>query len=295
MSPLRRHALFGLFIAASILVFFKPVWALAALAMDYNESHLSHVGLIPLMSAALIFWNRKKIFLDLRPSVIPAAAAFLTAGALSYLGWTYQTSGAASNYLAAMTAALAFFWYGGFLLFYGAQAFKAALFPLLFLGMMIPMPNGVLAAFVRMLQVGSAEMVSILFAVTGTPAYRATDVVFALPNLSIEVAEACSGIRSTLVMIIITLLAAYLSLKSNWKRTALLAVVIPISLFKNAVRIVTLTLLAIHYDMGFITGSLHHDGGVVFMAAGLVLIYPVLALLVRSEDKKKLIEAGVRS
>jgi len=295
MTPLRRHAFFALFIAATILVFLKPVRALAALAMDLSESHLSHVGLIPLMSAVLIFWNRERIFRDLRPSVVPAAAAFLIGGLLSYLGWTYEARGESSNYLAAMTAAMAFFWYGGFLVIYGAQAFKAALFPLLFLGMMIPLPDGMLTAFVRMLQMGSAEMVAILFAVTGTPAYRANDIVFALPNLTIEVAEACSGIRSTLVMLIITLLAAYLSLKSNWKRTALLLAVIPISLFKNAVRIVTLTLLAIHYDMGFITGSLHHEGGVVFMAAGLVLMYPLLALLVRSEDKKKFIEAGVRS
>src|SRR5688572_32815254 len=106
MSPLRRHAIFAVFIASSILVFFKPVRALSALAMDYNESHLSHVGLIPLMSAALIFWNRKKIFLDLRLSVIPAVFAFLTAGGRLHVAWTYQTSGEASNHPAAMTGAL---------------------------------------------------------------------------------------------------------------------------------------------------------------------------------------------
>jgi len=43
--------------------------------------------------------------------------------------------------------------------------------------------------------------------------------------------------------------------------------------------------LAIHYDMGFLTGSLHHEGGILFMLGGLGLLYPVLLLLVRSEEK----------
>ena len=53
-------------------------------------------------------------------------------------------------------------------------------------------------------------------------------------------------------------------------------------------------LLAIHFDMGFLNGSLHHEGGVLFMMAGLCLMYPVLALLVRSEEKKYF-DSGVRS
>jgi exosortase len=132
-----------------------------------------------------------------------------------------------------------------------------------------------------------------LFILTGTPAYRISDVVFALPGLTIEVAEACSGIRSTLGIFIVTTLAAYLSLRSRWKRTVLVLLVIPISLLKNAVRIVTLSLLAIHLDMGFITGNLHHEGGIFFMMFGLCLMYPVLILLMRSEKKE--FNIGVRS
>jgi exosortase/archaeosortase family protein len=70
-------------------------------------------------------------------------------------------------------------------------------------------------------------------------------------------------------------------------------VVVPVSLFKNAVRIVTLTLLALHVDMSFLTGSLHQDGGIVFMMIGLAILYPFLVLLMRSEEKN--LYRGVQS
>jgi exosortase len=155
------------------------------------------------------------------------------------------------------------------------------------MGFAIPIPTSFLNELVVLLRQGSADMVSVLFALTGTPVYR-NDFVFSLPGLAIEVAEACSGIRSTIAMFIVSVLAANLLLKSAWKRTAFLFLVIPVSLFKNAVRIVTLTLLALHYDRRFLDGSLHHDGGIVFMLGGLCLMYPILAILVRSERTTEL-------
>jgi exosortase len=190
-----------------------------------------------------------------------------------------------------MAGSVIVFWLSGFLLFYGSAAFKAGLFPLLFLSLAIPIPSRVFHEIARLLQSGSAWMVSILFTISGTPTYR-QDFVFTLPGLAIEVAEACSGIRSTLGIFIITLLGANLLLKSNWSKTALLLAVVPISLFKNAMRIVVISLLAVHWDLRFITGRLHHDGGVVFMMIGLGLMYPLLALLIRSEQKN--VASGVR-
>ena len=184
-------------------------------------------------------------------------------------------------------ATIVAFGLGGFLSFYGIDAFKAGLFPLAFLGLAIPVPTRLMDECVVFLQKGSSSVVAILFTLTGTPFFRTNDVVFALPGLTIEVAEACSGIRSTLAILIVTLLASHLLLRSPWRKVALLLMVIPISLVKNAVRIVTLSLLAIHLDMGFITGSLHHEGGFVFMGIGLLLMYPVLWLLMRSERAKQ--------
>ena len=57
----------------------------------------------------------------------------------------------------------------------------------------------------------------------------------------------------------------------------------PLTILKNGIRIVTLSLLAIHVDPGFLTGQLHHDGGVLFFLLTLAMMAPVLAWLRRSE------------
>jgi exosortase len=284
MKSSTRHVLFALFSVALVLFAFEPLRRLIAFSLNPRNNDSSHVLLIPFISGALLYWKRRKIFLDLRSSVLPAAIAFVAGAALLYAGRTHGAQLDESDSLALNGGFVIVFWLGGFLLLYGSTAFKAGLFPLLFLCLGIPIPSHIFQGFARLLQSGSAAMVAVLFAVTGTPAYR-EGTVFMLPGLTIEVARECSGIRSTLGILIVTLLAGQLFLKHSWKKAVLLIAVIPISLFKNAVRISTLSLLAIHWDMSFITGRLHHDGGIVFMMIGLGLMYPLLVLLIRSEEK----------
>jgi exosortase len=292
LSPSARHILFGLFSAALVLLANAPIRQLIKLSMNLGNSHLSYIGLIPFISAALIYFNRRAIFSTLESSFLPAALMFAAGGAGYFLGYTRGLRINENDSLTITTSAVIVFWLGGFLLAYGFPAFKAALFPLLFLAFAVPIPLRVLNGFVLLLQRGSAELVSILFTLTGTPVYRSSTFVFDLAKVSIQVAEECSGIRSTLGMIIVTFLAAHMVLRSNWRRAVLLLTVIPFALLKNAVRIVTLTLLAVHVDMGFLTGKLHGEGGILFMAIGLVLMYPVLAFLAKPEAKT--FDSGVR-
>jgi exosortase len=288
-----RHCLFALFSFVLIALCFDSVRKLIAFSLNFDNTDSSYVLLIPFISAMLLYTRREKIFAELESSSLSAMFCFAIAGTLYFAGRTFQHRIGPSDFFALIASALIFFWIGGFLLFYGRRAFRAAVFPLMFLGLAIPIPGAVFHGIARLLQSGSASMVSMLFRLTGTPAFR-NETVFMLPRLTIEVAEECSGIRSTLGILIVSLLAAHLFLKSKWRRTALLLLVIPISLFKNAVRITALTLLAIHWDMGFMTGKLHHEGGVVFMMIGLILMYPVLTFLMRSEAKH-FDSGGVRS
>jgi exosortase/archaeosortase family protein len=59
---------------------------------------------------------------------------------------------------------------------------------------------------------------------------------------------------------------------------------------KNGIRIATLTLLAMYVDPGFLTGRLHHQGGIVFFLVGLLLLAPLLWLLQRGESRKSAVE-----
>jgi len=88
-------------------------------------------------------------------------------------------------------------------------------------------------------------------------------------------------------MVILGLIAGNMLLRSNWRRIALILVAIPVMIFKNALRIATLSLLTIHVDPGILASRLHKEGGIPFFIVGLVLLYPFLAMLVRSERRNR--------
>jgi exosortase len=278
----RRNAVFGVFCLILTVFAFTPLQKLFEASLNLDNTDLSYIVLIPFISGALIYWDRQRIFRTPRISVVYGAFAFVFSGLLYFLEHENASRLGENDQLSLTISAVIAVFFSGFLLCYGTAAFKAALFPLLFLTLAIPMPAVILDAFTRFLQHGSASLSAVLFALTGTPVYR-NDVAFMLPNVTIIVAEECSGIRSTIGIFIVTLLGGHMLLRSNWRRLILLMAVVPLSLIKNAIRIVTLTLLAVHVDMGFLTGSLHRQGGIVFMMIGLALLYPLLTFLMRSE------------
>jgi len=109
--------------------------------------------------------------------------------------------------------------------------------------------------------------------------------VFHLAHVSIEVARECSGIRSSLALLILAILVAHFYLDTFWKQVILVIAGLFVMILKNGVRIVTLTLLASYVDPGFLYGRLHREGGVVFFLLGLLLLAPLLWFLQRTERK----------
>jgi exosortase C (VPDSG-CTERM-specific) len=174
---------------------------------------------------------------------------------------------------------------GGVIFFFGTGTFMRAAFPLLFLYYIVPIPPSVTHLLRVALQQGSAETAYLLFKLTGTPVFR-EGLVFCLPDLTIQVAEECSGIHSSLVLYITSLVAGYVLLGKLWSRTLLVLVVIPLSLLRNGVRIVTISLLTIHVDPGVIHGPLHQRGGPIFFLLSLAVFAGIVWLL-RWYEKKQ--------
>jgi len=186
--------------------------------------------------------------------------------------------------LSITTTALVVTWIGGFALAYGAKALRAAIFPLGFMVFCIPIPSVVLNQVVAFLQHRSADLAFVMLKLSGTPVYR-EGMVLTLPDLVIEVAPQCSGIRSSISIFILSLLVGHLALRSHWRRVALVLSAIPIMVVKNGLRICTLSWLAVHFDKRILTSELHREGGIPFFILGMLLIYPILVLLMRSESK----------
>jgi len=283
-----RTILFILYSLLLIALMAGPLRALLQYAMDTENTHASQIVLIPFITAALIYLNRAKIFDNVEYAVLPAVLPIIAGVALfiasKTVGLQFKEVG---DQLVLMTSSLVVLWIGGFLLFYGTTAFKTALFPLLFLVFCIPIPKFILDRTVATLQLWSANMAYVLIRLSGTPVYRVSTMVFRMPNLSIEVAPQCSGIRSGISILISGLLAGHLFLRTYWRRGLLVLIAIPVLIFKNALRIGTLSYLAIHADKKILESEWHKEGGIPFFVLGLILLYPVLAMLIRSEAKNK--------
>ena len=90
-------------------------------------------------------------------------------------------------------------------------------------------------------------------------------------------------ILRAIALLITTLLAGHLFLRSGWGKAALMLAALPLLVVKNGIRIVTLSLLSIYVDPSFLTGRLHQEGGIVFFLLALVILSPVLLWLQKSE------------
>jgi exosortase len=133
-----------------------------------------------------------------------------------------------------------------------------------------------------LLQRGSAAVSYRILWLFGFPVLR-HGMQFSIPGLTFEIAPECSGIRSSLTLAMIAIVAGYVYLRSAWARAALILLTIPIVLFKNAVRIVAISTLGAYVDPVFIEGPFHRYGGLLFSVLGVALFLPALALLYRTE------------
>jgi exosortase len=170
----------------------------------------------------------------------------------------------------------------GYVAILGTAVAKRTWFALAFLLFAVPLPDVVLSQLIYWLQAGSAEVAGWLFDLSGVPVLR-EGFIFRLPRMSIEVAQECSGIRSSIALIILAVLVAHFSFRPLWKKLVFVFAGVVMMLIKNGVRIATLTLLANYVNPGFLYGRLHHQGGVVFFIFGLALLVPLYWWLRRGE------------
>jgi exosortase len=266
-----------------LIVYISPLWTL--IERSFHDQLYSHVLLVPVVSISLLIMSRKRTFIEIDYS--PAVGmSILAAGLVSYAAgilWKQQLS--QNDFLFLCMTGFVAWTIGSFIAFYGKGAFQKALFPMLFLLFMIPIPFVILDPTIRILQIGSAHTVDGIFQIIGIPFHR-DGILFEFTKFTIEIAEQCSSIRSSLAMLITSVVAGYLFLPSGWRRVVLSLSVLPITIFKNALRITTITVLSLYVDIKFLTGSwLHHSGGIVFFAIGLVPLALVI-LVLRSAEKR---------
>jgi len=280
----KRNILFFVLTGLAILMAYAPLKDL--LANAERSEYYSHILLIPLVSAFFFCTGRKKIFSDVKYSYTAGIPLLVVGGLLYVFGGSKLHDLNQNDYTSLITFSAVLFWTGAFVLLYGTNAFREAMFPILFLVFMIPIPSVLMEKSISALLAGSTLSTDILFKLTGIPHLK-EGYVFHLPRISIEVAKECSGIRSSLGLFITAVLAGHLFLKTFQKKVVLALLVFPITVLKNGFRIVTLSSLAVYVDEKFLTQSfLHHSGGFLFYIPALLLLGVVVWWLRKLEQRK---------
>jgi exosortase len=275
-----HHLCFVLLGVLSLIVLWAPLSRL--LTPSLNDE--GYALLVPVISAALVYLERTTVFKAPRFSPLQSIP-FLVAGALAW--WASGTASLDPNdRLSLVVCTLIATWMAWFVLSYGTQCFHAALFPLLFLLLAIPLPTFAIDRIILLLQKGSAAVAYGLFKAFGVPVYW-SGLTFSLPGVDIEVAKECSGIRSGVSLFITGLVAGHIFLRSGWRKVLLSALTLPIALFKNAVRIVTISCLGVYVDRSYLFGKLHRYGGLPFALIALAILGPTLLLLQQSESRSQ--------
>jgi exosortase len=246
-----------------------------------RDDTYSYVLLIPFIFAWLLYSDRRESALPVGISAWPSLLFFVPAILLAFLTphcGHCSTTGTLSLY----STSFVLFIIGGFILILGPSKARTSAFSLAFLTFAIPVPDFLLAKVIYWLQAGSAAVASVLFDLSGAPVLR-EGFVFRLPKISIEVAQECSGIRSSMALLILALILAHFAFRPFWKKFTFVAAGLCMMLVKNGIRIASLTLLANYVNPNFLYGSLHHKGGIVFFLIGLALLFPVFWFLRKGE------------
>jgi exosortase len=284
-GPVSPVIALGILVALAVVWAWEPLTTVVRRSLNTGEyEHYSHIVLLPFFSAYLLYLNRQAILQRARRAVVPGVVV-IAAGALAVGIGTFGMASEPDLRLSLAMAGLVLLWAGSFIACLGMPAFGAAAFPFFMLVFMIPLPPAMLQAIVVFLQHASADASDVVFGLIGMPHFR-EGTVFALPGLTIHVAEECSGIRSSLALVISGFAMSYLLLRRTWTRTALILAIVPIAIVKNAVRIVALSWLAVYVDPSFITGSfVHRSGGIPIFVLALTMLGTVLFALRRFEGR----------
>lgn len=247
----------------------------------WTDPNYSHGFFVPAFSAFLIWKDRKRLAaLKSHPS---ASGLVIMAGALALL--TFGVLGA-ELYLS--RTSFIFLIAGLVIYFKGWRFFRVILFPWAFLFLMVPPPTLVMNLATIPLQFLASDLATWFLRIFNVPVLQNGNVL-QLSNMSLEVVEACSGIRSLISLCTLAIIYGYLLESRNSIRVLLAVLAVPIAVFANGLRIMGTGLTGLYWDPTKAQGFFHEfSGWVIFVVSLLALfvIHHILRALFDSFSRK---------
>jgi exosortase len=243
-----------------------------------NDSNNSHGILVPLISA-FFAWNKRDKLLRAEVGSSYWGLAILAASmGLYLLAFTGQV--AVASRLMIVTSLI------GLVLFnYGREVFGLLKFPLIYLVFMIPIPVSIYNLVAFPLQLFATRVSHFLISLMQIPVYREGNMLYFVQT-QLEVADACSGLRSMMTFVMLSVLFAYLMDRGWGKRIILVALAIPLAIFANIVRVTGTGVLAHFYGGAVARGFMHEFSGLAVFVFGFVLLFFLYWLLNKWSARK---------
>ena len=276
VAPLGRpSAKFGRwtqFAALGLLIGLLYHVILANLASQWwNDPDFSHGFFIPMFSGLVIWRMRRQLLsLNLAPSWL---GLLIVVGGLITL-----VVGVLGAELFLSRSSLLLILAGLVVLFFGWRVFGVTFFPWAFLFLMIPIPAILYNQLTFPLQFLASKFATGLLSLAGVPVLREGNVI-RLPAMSLEVVEACSGIRSLISLTSLAIVFAYFLEVRIWKRVALVIAAVPIAVAANGLRIMGTGLLVQYWDPDKAEGFFHEFSGWVIFLFSLIMLFAAHRLM----------------
>ena len=166
------------------------------------------------------------------------------------------------------------------LLLLGRQVFRILAFPLFFLFLMVPLPQSLVNVVAFPLQLTAADWAVDLLYYLRIPALREGNIIH-LPNTTLFVAEACSGLRSLMALVTLGVVFAYFFRKSWGERILIVLSAIPIAIIVNALRVTITGILTYRFGEKAAEGAIHEFQGLITFSAAFLLLLTEAWLLTK--------------
>lgn len=273
-SALKMYRFQLMVLLASIVLLYAPI--VSEMVKDwYNDDNYSHGFVVPLIAGYFIYVKRRELF---EAQVVPAWSGFIviSAGLLqllaAWLGVEYFN----------MRASLVVVLIGCVLFIFGMRVFKVCRVSLLYLFLMIPIPYIIydavafpLKLFVTKVSVAFLQLLGVIVLQEGN--------IIMFPSVTFEVADACSGIRSLMSLVALSVAYAYFLKISTLKRWILIVSSVPFAIITNAVRVIVTGILAQWWGAKAAEGFFHEFAGMAVFALAMVMLVGLGSLLCREK------------
>ena len=235
-----------------------------------TDENMGHGFFVPLFAGYVAWQRRDELMAEPRTPNILGLAVVILGGLLSVVA----TLGAElfSARLSFVIALFGVVWYLG-----GTRWIKILAFPLIMLLFMIPIPAIIYSALTMKLQTLASELGEVMIGLMGIPVFREGNIL-RIPSQPLNIAEACSGIRSLMTLLFMALIISYFTDKKVWMRWALLIATVPIAILANGMRVAITALLSEH-NTEWASGWFHEVEGFIIYFIDIVVLLAVHRLI----------------